>query len=284
MAEQNLNCVQEAVCIHTKKIYDSCRDKDCITDLRVFPTVSAQTIIETATSLRGKSAELIFVDVNVDRTPFTRGCYTVEIGYYYKITAETYTCGTRGAEAEGLAIFSKKVILYGNESGAKIFSTYGTSPGSALPEAVVEAVDPVLLNLRVADQCCPRPPYPPCTCGRPEGEPSGCQVDACALQDLPAAVLEAFVEPLIFADTCDRRMLVSLGQFSIVRLERDAQLMIPVYDVCMPTKDCVSTSPTLGPCDLFQQIAFPMESFFPAPVENACTAQTGTAEHGACGC
>ena len=26
--------VREAVCIHTKKIYDSCRDKDCIEDLK----------------------------------------------------------------------------------------------------------------------------------------------------------------------------------------------------------------------------------------------------------
>lgn len=25
--------IREAVCIHTKKIYDSCRDKDCIEDL-----------------------------------------------------------------------------------------------------------------------------------------------------------------------------------------------------------------------------------------------------------
>ena len=28
------NGVREAVCIHTKKIYSSCRDKDCIEDLR----------------------------------------------------------------------------------------------------------------------------------------------------------------------------------------------------------------------------------------------------------
>ena len=32
------NC--EAVCIHTKKIYDSCRDKDCIEDLRFYPTAA----------------------------------------------------------------------------------------------------------------------------------------------------------------------------------------------------------------------------------------------------
>ena len=29
--------VREAVCIHTRKIFDSCRDKDCVEDLRVYP-------------------------------------------------------------------------------------------------------------------------------------------------------------------------------------------------------------------------------------------------------
>ena len=31
-------CVREAVCIHTNKIFDSCRDKDCLEDLRLFFT------------------------------------------------------------------------------------------------------------------------------------------------------------------------------------------------------------------------------------------------------
>ena len=29
--------IREAVCINTKKIFDSCRDKDCVDDLRVYP-------------------------------------------------------------------------------------------------------------------------------------------------------------------------------------------------------------------------------------------------------
>ena len=35
---QDTACIREAVCIHTKKIYDSCKDKDCIEDLRFYPT------------------------------------------------------------------------------------------------------------------------------------------------------------------------------------------------------------------------------------------------------
>ena len=33
----DLGNVREAVCIHTRKIFDSCRDKDCVEDLRFYP-------------------------------------------------------------------------------------------------------------------------------------------------------------------------------------------------------------------------------------------------------
>ena len=62
--------IREAVCIQTRKIFDSCRDKDCIEDLRVFPTVSSQPYIENAFSIRPKSAELLYARVNVE--DFTR--------------------------------------------------------------------------------------------------------------------------------------------------------------------------------------------------------------------
>lgn len=35
--------IREAVCIHTRKIFDSCRDKDCIEDLRFYPKRSVWT-------------------------------------------------------------------------------------------------------------------------------------------------------------------------------------------------------------------------------------------------
>ena len=51
--------VREAVCIHTRKIFDACRDKDCVEDLRVYPTVSSQTKLDSALSVRPRSAELL---------------------------------------------------------------------------------------------------------------------------------------------------------------------------------------------------------------------------------
>ena len=54
-----------------------------------------------------------------------------------------------------------------------------------------------------------------------------------------------------------------MGQFSIVRLERDSQLLVPVYDYCMPDKECSCGSDKEDPCCIFRNISFPVGEFFP---------------------
>ena len=44
--------IQEAVCINTKKIFDSCRDQDCIEDLRFYPVQCGQDVINNAVSVK----------------------------------------------------------------------------------------------------------------------------------------------------------------------------------------------------------------------------------------
>ena len=109
----NANGVREAVCIHTKKIYSSCKDKDCIEDLRFYPTQSAQSVLASAQSLRGGSAELLYTFVDVEPVTFNRGYYTVDMRFYYKITLQAMSGGTRYTEVTGLATFGKRVILCG---------------------------------------------------------------------------------------------------------------------------------------------------------------------------
>ena len=81
--DRDTQCTCNSVNIHTMKITDGCRDKDCIEDLRVYPTVSSQAIIDCAFSVRPSSAELIYADVNVDSISFNRGYYTVDVSYFY---------------------------------------------------------------------------------------------------------------------------------------------------------------------------------------------------------
>ena len=248
---QDTACIREAVCIHTKKIYDSCKDKDCIEDLRFYPTQNCQAVIDRAISIKAGKAELLYVYIDVEPIGFNRGFYTVDVRYYYRVTADAFIGAARPVEVCGLCVFDKRVILFGSEGSAKIFSSKFRSGEpdipmlrrSNLPEAVVEAVDPIVLDARLVESGCSR---------------RDCDCDLC---EVPPAISQCFGGELCGGDE-GRRIYITLGQFSIVRLERDSQLLVPVYDYCMPEKEC-SCGSTDDPCSLFRNINFPVGEFFP---------------------
>ena len=79
--------------------------------------------------------------------------------------------------------------------------------------------------------------------------------------DVPASILAAFGEDLVFNGAA-HLWYSTLGQFSLVRLERDSQLVIPVYNYSLPENECVGSSDD-DPCTLFGRIRFPVEEFYP---------------------
>ena len=58
--------LRQALSIHTKKITDSCRDKDCIEDLRVYLTKSSQAILDTAAGAKVRCADLLYAYIDVE--------------------------------------------------------------------------------------------------------------------------------------------------------------------------------------------------------------------------
>lgn len=210
-------------------------------------------MIDRALSVKAGSAELLYAYIDVEPVGFNRGFYTVDVRYFYRITADAFIGAARPVEVTGLAVFDKRVILFGSEGSAKVFSSSGVSsspdpqelPKSTAPIAVVEAVDPLILNLKLVDVCELRP----CDCG-------------CA--DIPNAVAACFPEDLLTGGDV-HRLYVTLGQFSIIRLERDTQLLMPVYDYCMPSKECPCDGGSCpeDPCELFRKVQFPVGEFFP---------------------
>ncbi len=264
------NGIREAVCIHTKKIYDSCRDRDCIEDLRFYPTLGSQSVIERASCVRSGKAYLLNVQIDVEPTSFQKGYYSVDIRYYYQVKAEAFIGACRPVEISGLCIFDKRCILCGGEGSAKIYSSEcnidaldpQNNPSSNLPTGVVEVVDPIVLNMKLVDPseccipCCP-PPCPPPIC---DCQPT-CAENEC--YEIPPCISSCFGGDLCFGND-RKRVYVTLGQFSIIRLERDSQLLIPVYDYCMPTKECAcSGNNDDDPCEVFRQVQFPVDEFFP---------------------
>ncbi len=244
------NGIREAVCVHTKKIMDACRDKDCIEDLRVYLTQSSQCALDRASCVKAGKAELLFVSTNVEPITFNRGFYTVDVRYFYKITADAFVGAARPVEVCGLAVFDKRVILFGSEGSSKSFSSdmvldCADLPQANQPTAVVEAVDPLLLGLKLVDPC-------------------DCHCCECELCEVPPCICSCFGSDLAFGSE-GKRLYVSLGQFSLIRLERDTQLLIPVFDYCLPEKECACDGGQCeeDPCELFRHVKFPVDEFFP---------------------
>lgn len=254
--------VREAVCVHTKKIMDACRDKDCIEDLRVWLTKESQCVLDRACNVKAGCAELLYVSANVDPICFNKGFYTVDVRYFYRVTADAFVGAARPVEISGLAIFDKRVMLFGGEGCSKTFTSdmadcpdLHNLPQANQPLAVVEAVDPMVLNLKLVDNCA-------CKCD--------CSCDCgCELNDVPGCICSCFGDDLDFTPQ-GKRLFVSLGQFSLIRLERDTQLLIPVFDYCMPEKECPCDASHCeeDPCELFRHVKFPVDRFFPTPNPN----------------
>lgn len=257
MAEQNTDALRccpadrpQDMSIHTRKITDSCRDKDCIEDLRVYLTTSSQEILDSCANARVRSAELLYTYMDVEPVAFDRSHYCIDITFYYRILADAVVGVSRPATLYGLAVFSKRAVLCGEDSRAHIYRSdtrLGAPDGlpqrlANLPTAVVEVLDPMVLSSRVREVC-----------------ECGCE---CAAQ-VPAGIRGMFDEELVLSGD-RRRLFVTLGQFSIIRLERDAQVMVNVLDYAIPCKECCD-APGCGedPCEMFSRIPFPATEFSP---------------------
>jgi len=257
----------EALSIHTRKITDSCRDKDCIEDLRVYLTTGSQAILDSAAGAKVRCAELLYAYMDVEPVPFDKNRYCIDVSFYYRIIADATVGSFRPATLHGLALFSKRAVLCGENSGTHIYTSNtkiheldGISHYVAnRPTAVVEVLDPMVLSSKVRDVC-------ECVCQ-----------DSTTVQ-IPPFIRQMFDEELVLSGD-SRRLFVTLGQFSVIRLERDAQLVVPVIDYSLPTKECCDAPGcSEDPCEMFSRIPFPTSQFAPKNCdhceENACTYKT----------
>ncbi len=248
---------KEAVCIDGGRVYDSCCDKDCLEDLRCFFLPDAQEVINCAASVRLRSAEVLNAFIDVRPVNFNKGFYSCDITFYFLLGFDVFTSHNACPTAvNGITSYSKKAILYGSDGNVKVFSntlntdctaqsiTNGTTNS---PKCVVQAVDPIPLGAKLCEVrdcyeniCC----LPQCICDILGGN---------VVTDLPQGT------PTVF---------VSLGLFTIIQLIRNVQMLIPVYDFCIPEKTCNDAVTTDQPCDAFKKIKFPTADFFPPRPDN----------------
>ena len=264
---------KEAVCIDAARVYDSCADKDCLADLRVYFTDSTQDVVDRATSIRCRGAEVINVISDVEKVPFNKGFYSVDLTYFFCVTFDAVTSVNCPVETiSGIAVFSKKCILYGSDGNVKIFSSEycekesdeQISVTSSNPRAKIQVAEPLCLDAKLCR---------PCDC---------CNNVADIVCGIPRCVKKHFNGQFCHADT-EKAVRVTIGLFTIVQLERDVQMLIPSYDFCVPTKECSCN--TEDPCDSFRKIKFPVGEFFP-PSDKDCEKDNtyNLSSYSSCGC
>ncbi len=236
------------VCIDTKRVLDSCRDRDCFEDARVYLTSFGEEILSGASNIKTKSAKTLWAYVGIDEVPFNNGFYQITVKYYISLEFEACMGIGRSQTFRGLSILEKNVILYGGDGNVTSYSSspYNTycnigdinTVGNNAPTAVVETVEPIVLGTRVKE----------CVCHH-----------SCECCDLPENLLGCFDGELCMTNT-GPKLYVSFGVFSVIRIERPAQFLIQATDYSVPDKECCTANED-SPCDLFRNIAFPISRF-----------------------
>lgn len=245
LAGRAANVFREAVCIDTRRIYDAVSDKDCIRDLQVMFTDEGQALIDSAGLIKTRCCEVLGVYFEVSPLAFNKGFYSVDMTFFFKVVCTVCNGpATTPVLVEGCGVFCKKVILFGSEAGVRTFSTSEelTDNSSCMPTVNVQVLDPMIL----ASHICEEPGQPAPVFAAP----------------IPGEIAEKFegsftcVQPV-------RTLYVTLGMFSIVQLMRQVQVMIPVYDFCVPKNESDSQDFASDPCEIFSKVDFPTDDFFP---------------------
>ena len=245
------NQSRENMAIDCNRILDSCRDKDCFENVRVYLTDCGQNIIDKTSTVRVKCTKVVGTCINVEPVRFNRGFYQVYVRFYTRVLCEACVQQGRAQEFEGIAVCEKRVILYGSEGEVSIFrsdphnnsfccsDTYDNETETNAPVAVCEVVDPIALSVCVADErrpCC------------------------CRASDIPDNVLSCIDGTIGDDDFDGKRLYCTLGFFSVIRIERPAQVMIQASEYSVPDKQCVEADDE-DPCSVFCRMSFPVNKF-----------------------
>lgn len=230
-------------CIIALKVYDSCRQQDCLDSSILGParaadysTCCGQCYEEGEIIVPPSNAAGVTIDdlklknvviVSKKPNPFRNGYWDVDLKYVFK-----YTIIFRDVSAGELcrvkarSVFNKKVTLFGSITTDSLISTdlFSNEGGSA-----DLCADPFVLVESKAVALAAELRYNPCCCG--EGENAATEVD------------------------------VTIGLFTIIKLFRLVNLVVVSKGFCIP-EECEDIS-SLSPCEFFDNLDFPLDIFAP---------------------
>jgi len=239
-------------CIIALKIYDSCRQQDCLTDKQIGPARSAEhvcigddhihegDIINPPDNAASVTMDFLRVKkiIIVDKkpNPFKNGFWDIDLKYVfeYRLTFREAD-GTVIGCIRANSIFNKRLTLFGSIGSDLAFSTDLFKP---LGDNTIDS-EPFIMT----------------------------EAKAVSL----AAELNHHRGHNPIAPTHERHhdpqpphaneVLVTIGLFTIIKLFRIVNLTVESKGFCVP-EECEEISP-LNPCEFFEKLDFPLDIFAP---------------------
>ena len=227
----------------------------------MYFTPDKHELIEQATNVRIRSADVIKTFLHLEPVPFNQGFYAVDLTFFLDVCLDLFTPQAAGPTiVHGVCMAGKRVILYGSEGSVKTFSSGSRtedpdvelSTGKVLPKAVCSVSDPIGLSAKICD----RPPQGSDICGR-----------------IPDSIGSLYGSEFDYGSS--HAVYATIGMFTIVQLARTVPMLVPTYEFYVPEKE---TAPTAdSPREMFRKIEFPTGDFFPPDVSDTVRKPSGRA-------
>lgn len=274
--ERDLCKIKEAICMQVEKVYDSCKEKDCIEDIEVFGI--CKNLIKSAIDASCREVEVEDVIIDVEPLKFKRGFYTVTVTFVFKVEVELFFKNKAPKTRCGVAIFTKKVVLFGSQGRVKIFKSKFRRGKPDIqytpkleqdnrPNGKVEVAEPICLAAKIEEEC-----EATILSARDidiiksilsliQSNIAVVDVDAKDNADVDIDIDQTNIVNIGGGGKPEKKLLVTIGIFSIIKLVRFVQVLVPAFGFCNPPF-CVEATKE-KPCEFFNTISFPKEAFFP---------------------
>lgn len=250
-------------CIDTYRVYDSCIGQECMRDLYLCLTDTAQTVVNTASDVRVKTLNVVWAQILTEPISFQNGFYNVNVRYYLKADCEACIGANQPQGFSGLACYTKNVILYGGEGNISSFSSDNQqgfciaapsfeqiNQDTNAPRVTVDVASPIVLESRLE----PAGTTPP-------------QIPACC-QAVPEEIAALFDGEFGTETEITNVVYLTGGLFTMIRLSRPVLLKLENGSFYFPDKTADATADSGDPCTLFTSMPFPYNEFSPAVISN----------------
>ncbi len=246
-------------CIDTYRVYDSCIGQECMRNLYLCLTDTAQAVVNQASGVRVKALSVVWAQILTEPIPFQSGYYNVTVRYYLKADCEACVGAGQPQDFSGLSCYTKNVILYGGEGNIFSFrsddqqSFCSPAPGydrinrnTNSPRVTVDVASPVALESTIVA----------------DDDPT---IPACC-QNVPEEIAALFDGDFHTGAAITNCVFLTAGLFTTIRLSRPVLLKLENGSFYFPEKTADGVIASSDPCTLFTSMPFPYNEFSPAVI------------------